>query len=282
MTISEWLTSSMQKLQKAGIKTARLDALLLLEFVTQKNRAWLLANPGATLSLRSYKQCSTLIDKRIQRIPIAYLTGYKEFYGMNFKVTKDVLIPRPESEALVDLAVKLTPKNGKLIDVGTGSGALAIAIAKHRPDLKITATDISASALKMAKQNAKLNFVDHVATKPLAKSHRIIYLHTNLLQGIDGKFDVVVANLPYLPKIQSPQPEILYEPRAALYGGGKDGLEIYGRLFSQVSQNLKLNGLVIIEAEPNQHNQLNKLAERYKLALKASYGLCKSYMLKNY
>jgi release factor glutamine methyltransferase len=265
MIISEWLTNSTQKLQKAGIKTARLDALLLLEFFIQKNRTWLLANPDVTLSVQSYMQCNILIDKRIQRIPIAYLTGYKEFYGMNFRATKDVLIPRPESEALVDLAVKLTPKNGKLIDVGTGSGALAISIAKNRPDLTITATDISSAALQIAKQNTKLNFDGHVATKPLAKGHRIVYLQTNLLQGIDGKFDVVVANLPYLPKIQSPEPETLYEPQVALYGGGKDGLDIYRQFFPQVSDHLNKNGLVIIESDPNQQQELIEIGNRNNL-----------------
>jgi release factor glutamine methyltransferase len=265
MIISEWLTNSTQKLQKAGIKTARLDALLLLEFFMQKNRTWLLANPDVTLSVQSYMQCNILIDKRIQRIPIAYLTGYKEFYGMNFRVTKDVLIPRPESEALVDLAIKLTPKNGKLIDVGTGSGALAISIAKNRPDLTITATDISSAALQIAKQNTKLNFDGHVATKPLAKGHRIVYLQTDLLQGIDGKFDVVVANLPYLPKIQSPEPETLYEPQVALYGGGKDGLDIYRKFFVQIKRNLRPNGFLIIEADPNQQQKLKKIAGAEKL-----------------
>ena len=262
-------------MQAAGIKTARLDSLILLEYVTGKNRAWLLAHPNETVDQKQLTRLEQMLKKRIKRIPLAYVIGHKEFYGLNFKVTKDVLIPRPETEALVELAIKLAPKKGSLMDVGTGCGALAIAIAKNRPDLKITATDISHAALKMAKHNARLNLKsDQVVPKPMAKNHRIIYLQTDLLNNINKKFDLIVANLPYLPKTKYPQPEIIYEPHGALYGGGKDGLDIYRRFLTQVKEYLGPKGMLIIEAEPNQHQELINIAAATKLKFQQAKDFC--------
>lgn len=251
MTTRETLKQAEIKLKRAGIKTARLDTVILLEKATGESRSYLLANPESKLNPRWWKRFNALVTRRARHEPIAYLVGYKEFYGIDFAVTRDVLIPRPETETLVDLAIELTAWNGSLIDVGTGSGCIAIAIAKHRSDLTITATDLSFPALKIAKINAARNRLND----------RLIYHQSDLFDQVKWKFDTVVANLPYLKdgyfNADSP---LGYEPPRAL-AGGSDGLELYRRFFKAAPKHLKPNGYVIIETEQKQQRSLVKIAK---------------------
>ena len=158
--------------------------------------------------------------------PSQYIKGWVEFYKLKFKITPDVLIPRPESELLVDEVLKYKPHT--LIDIGTGSGNIAISIAKNSEKIKIIATDISSKALKVAKQNTKFHKVEK----------RIKFIKSNLLRNVREKPDIIVANLPYIPTSRIPylDPSVKdFEPKIAL-DGGKDGFELYIKLFQQISR----------------------------------------------
>ncbi len=249
MIALEWIRQASASLRGSGIDTARLDAMILLGYITKTPREDLLAHMDRSIKWRSYRKLQKALKKREHRYPVAYITSYKEFYGLNFRVTPDVLIPRPESETLVELAIKHAPKNTKLIDIGTGSGCIASAIAKHRPDLDVTASDISAKALLVAKRNAS------------TLGTRINLIKSDLFKNLEGQYDCVVANLPYVPDTAKTSPETAFEPFYALYGG-KDGLDIYRAFFAQVRSHLSTSGLVIVEAEPNQHNELKRIAQK--------------------
>lgn len=229
-------------LAKAGVSSPELDALVLAEFATGIDKSILLAHPE-----RHIEKLEALVEQRTQRMPIAQLIGHKEFYGLDFTITPDVLQPRPESEKIVDLAIEHAPQNSKLIDVGTGCGALAIAIAKNRPDLTIVANDISPAALKIAAQNAVQNDV------------KVKFSVSDLLSKVSGQFETIVANLPYLKDDDELLPEVKNEPKVALLGG-KDGLELYRKFFEQIPKRLAKNGFVFIESDPWQHPDLIKIA----------------------
>lgn len=241
-----------QKLAAAGITTAHLDALVLAELASGQDRASLLANPESRISNPEFEK---LIKQRATRVPVAHLTGTKEFYGLEFIVSPNVLSPRPESEKIVELAIKHAPRGSRLIDVGTGCGALAIAIGKHRPDLKVTATDISPAALKIAQSNVQRLRAD------------IRLIKSDLLLGLTNPIcQVVVANLPYLKDDAELTPEAAKEPRVAL-AGGADGLDLYRKLFEQLPRHLAKPGFVFIESDPWQQPELIKMASKAGLKM---------------
>lgn len=244
MKVSGWLTDSVKKLGLVNVGTTRLDALILLEDVTGKNRAWLLAHPETALSSVQLKKLNSLVARRVKREPLAYILGRVEFYGLTLEVNRQVLIPRPETESLINYALDHAPQGATVLDVGTGSGAIAIALKHTRPDLAVMASDISAPALEVARRNAaKYRISD------------IYFRQSNLMDDISGRFDVIVANLPYVPTKRQLEPELTHEPRLAL-NGGPDGLELYRQLLSQITPYLNARTLVVFEAEPAQHDQL--------------------------
>ena len=257
MAISEALSEAEQHLKKVGIKTARLDALVLLEYVSRIDRSWLLAHGNRSMSQDTQSKFNIVIKQRAARIPLAYITKNQEFWGLSLKVTPDVLIPRPETEALVEqvlmarfnLATQIS-----VLDVGTGSGAIAIAISKERPKWKVSASDISLAALKIAQSNAK----KHEA--------KINFIKSDLFENVVGSFDIITANLPYVKDNAKLEPELKAEPADALFGG-HDGLNYYRHFFDQVSSHLNKHGRIIIEANPEQHQRLVKLAEQSGLKL---------------
>ncbi len=237
-------------LAKAGVSSPELDALVLAEYVSGTDKSTLLAYPE-----RQIEGLEELIAKRAKRVPIAHLVGSKDFYGLELIITPDVLQPRPESETIVDLAIKGAPKDSKLIDIGTGCGALAISIAVNRPDLTVTATDVSSSALKVAQENAKLNDV------------KIKLVESDLFSKVAGQFETVVANLPYLKNDSDLLPEVKNEPKVALLGG-KDGLDLYRKFFEQLPKHLAKAGHVFIESDPWQQPELIKIAGNAGLKLR--------------
>jgi release factor glutamine methyltransferase len=254
------IESSTKTLKSAGIHSSRLDALVLLSHVTGKDKGWILANLDKKPSNTAITKYRDLTQKRTNRVPIAYLTQKKEFYGFELFVSSSVLIPRPETEALVDTAIELTPKNGSLLEIGTGSGAIVIAVAKNRPDVNITATDISKNALKLAKKNALNNNIEK----------NIRFVQSDLFNSIKGTFDTICANLPYLPeslqaKTLREYPELKYEPYNALYGAGADGLDLYRRFFAQITKYMKIESNIIIESDPMQKNTLTDIAHSHGL-----------------
>ena len=254
MILGQTLKAAVGTLQQAGSRTARLDAEVILAFVLGKNRAWLLAHADDKLTAAQSEQFAAAIGRRSAGEPLAYITGFKEFYGRNFAVTPDVLVPRPESESFIELLKELrtTERVHNLLDMGTGCGILAITAKLEQLDLYITATDTSKAALKVAIGNA------------LKLEASVNFKEQNLLTGDKEGYDVVLANLPYVPTVTEPDPSIANEPSEALFSG-PDGLEHYRKLFEQLRP--KHIRFVMIEALESQHEALIAIAKAadYKL-----------------
>lgn len=247
MTIQEALDSARETLRSAGVHSFNLDSLILAELATGMDRAHLLAHPENELSDIQQSKFEIMVGERAKRIPTAHITQQKEFYGLRFKVSADVLAPRPESEKIVEFAIKYAPKDSRLLDVGTGCGALAIAAVKNRPDITATATEYSDEAMRVAEENIK----SHGVSIELIKS--------DVLDDVTGKFHTVIANLPYLKDDEDLEPEVQKEPQVALLGG-PDGLDLYRKFFNQLPSHLESGGYVFIESDPWQQPDLIKIA----------------------
>jgi release factor glutamine methyltransferase len=217
-----------------------LEAEILLTHVLNKPRINLFSHPENKLEYADWEEYQHLVDRRHQNEPIAYLIGYKEFYGLKLKTDSRALIPREESEDLIVEALKLNPKN--IADLGTGSGAVALALAKHLPqETKIYATDISKDAIALARENAKI----------LKLMDRITFLIGNLTEPLPEPVELITANLPYVRNWMIPElPNEIkdYEPRVAL-DGGDTGLKFYNELFSTAEDKLLPNGQILYELD---------------------------------
>ena len=263
MKINDWLKSVTSLLASAGISSARLDALILLEDHLKQDRSQLLAHPEIVLISRSLEILNKLIERRSKHEPLAYIRGFSEFYGRKFQVTPDTLEPRSETETIITLLKTLpTPKqDGPVyVDVGTGSGCLAITAKLEFPKAQVIATDISAACLKIAKHNAKglhakVDFFEGNLLDPLPTS-------SYPLPGT-----IILANLPYVPDSHTINQAAMFEPRQAIFGG-EDGLDLYRTLFAQLVK--KPAAYVITESLPFQHTELVQIAERHGYILKMS------------
>jgi release factor glutamine methyltransferase len=250
MTLVTALANGTARLEH--LPTARRDAELLLLRITGEDRAFLLTHPDTELTPQQQALYEQWLDRRAKHEPIQYITGEQEFYGLALNVTPDVLIPRPETEHLVEALLNRIPHSAplRIADVGTGSGAIAIAIAHTLPQAILTALDCSQPALAVATQNAERhNLAD-----------RIRFLESNLLAAVaNEKFDVVVSNPPYIPESESLEPQVRnFEPATALYAG-PSGLNIYQRLIPQAWQSLKPQGWLMMEIGHGQQNALTNL-----------------------
>jgi release factor glutamine methyltransferase len=255
MTVNDWLQATTQQLQDANIQTARLDALVLLADLLNKNSAQVLAEPDLLLSNEQLAQLTAAIERRKQHQPLAYIRGKAEFYGREFFVNESVLVPRPETEAMIELFLKL-PKTAQrtVVDVGTGSGAIAITVACELGAVQVLATDISPAALKVARDNC----VKHQATVDLQEA--------DLLEGLTSPADAtILANLPYVPDGYALNQAATNEPAVALFAG-PDGLDLYRRLFEQL-KTIKHRGYILTEALPAQHHYLAQLARTHGYTL---------------
>ncbi len=255
--VSQLLIMASQRLAAAGCETPGLDAEVLLAYTLGRERSWLFMYPHYVLQPDELARFNELLSRRERREPVAYLVGHKEFFGLEFLVNRHVLIPRPETELLVETVLALYPANASLeiVDVGTGSGCIAVTLAKYLPRSVVVAGDTSAEALALARQNA----VHHQV------AGRVAFFLGNLLQPIDHPVDVIVSNPPYVSRLELSQtaPEVqLYEPRLALDGGG-DGLAIIRQLLSQVDKKLKPGGALLLEIGSNQGLPVHQLARRY-------------------
>jgi release factor glutamine methyltransferase len=238
--------------------TAVRDAELLLLHTLQISRVTLLTHPGNELSAEQHALYRTSIARRLQYEPIQYITGQQEFYDLLLEVTPAVLIPRPETEHLVEAVLARLPNDVPLqiADIGTGSGAIAIALAVHLPGAEITALDLSQEALVVAAANIRRNNL----------SHRVHLLQSDLLSAVSQNgqcFDAIVSNPPYVPESDraSLHPEVRdHEPAAALFAG-PDGLELYRRLIPQAQAVLKPSGLLAVEIGHGQREALAALLE---------------------
>lgn len=243
MSLQEWLRQGEARLLAGPHPArARLDAETLLLHHIGKNRAWLLAHLDEEFGGCTSIGYAQLIERRLRGEPIQYILGECEFYGLPFRVMRDVLIPRPETEHLVEKALELAAnfEQPRIVDVGTGSGAIAVALAHKLPAAQITATDMSAPALDVARSNAERNGV----------ASRIRFAQGDLLAPVTGEqFDVVVSNPPY---VADNDRDVLtvevrdYEPSVALFAGAS-GLDIYRRLIPQARDVLGSDGRLALE-----------------------------------
>ncbi len=235
---------------------AHRDAELLLLHTLQIPRVTLIADPDRDLSADQQALYQIAISRRLQLEPIQYITGEQEFYGLRLHVSPAVLIPRPETEHLVEAVLALLPANQplKLADIGTGSGAIAIALAVHLPLAQITALDLSTEALAVATSNAREHKV----------ANRIDFFESDLLAAVDNQketFDALVSNPPYIPESDRAtlHPQVReHEPATALFAG-ETGLDIYRRLVPQALSALKPNGLLALEIGHGQREHLTQL-----------------------
>lgn len=230
-------------LKTAQTKIERLDAELILAHILNANRSHLHSYPEIILTKTQQNTANKLLVRRQNHEPIAYLFNKKDFYGRTFKITKDTLIPRPETETLIDLAKTLNPKT--ILDLGTGSGCIAITLSLELPNSKITASDISQKALKIAQHNAKS-----------LKADNVIFKKSDLLENISGQFDLICANLPYVnPDWTWNSPDLEYEPSQALYAS-EDGLFLIKKFLQQAQNILKPTGHILIESDQSQQSQI--------------------------
>ena len=230
----------------AAVENARLDAEVLLRHVIGIDKAQLYLRIDEAINAEAEQQFWELLQRRARREPLAYITGQKEFWSLDFSVTPDVLIPRPETELLVDAVLERMRQRlksrAKIIDLGTGSGAIAVCLAKKLPEAQISAVDISSAALRVARANAERHGV----------ADRIRFLHGDLFAPLAEereRFDLIVANPPYIRSgdVAKLEPEIReWEPIAAL-DGGRDGLDLYRRIASQCHSHLTATGHVLLE-----------------------------------
>jgi len=252
------VNAATQRLEEAGNPTARLDAQVILAHVLGVGRSWLFAHYEYVLEPGQSERYTDLIARRIAHEPVAYLVGRKEFYGIELQVDHRVLIPRPETEMLVDtvldLAATQAPAPLKIADVGTGSGAIALAVAANAPNAQVFALDLSVDALNVARTNiARLDTRRQITT-----------LHSNLLSALPECVDVIVANLPYVNSADygTLDPDVrAYEPQLALESGPQ-GLDAITNLLQQVAHYLRAGGTVILEIGYDQGSPVVELVNR--------------------
>ncbi len=250
-------------LESAGIPDARLEAEVMVMDVMRMPRQAIFAEQESQVSPPQEEQLTAIVTRRLTREPLAYILNYREFYGVNLLVNQDVLIPRPETETMVEHALFMAlmgmeSRELVIADVGTGTGAIAVNLAIHLPAARIYASDAYDATLDVAAYNVRMHNV----------ADRVTLLKGDLLEPLPEPVDVIVANLPYLPtdRIPTLQPEIQWEPVAAL-DGGADGLDYIRRLLSQAAAShglednrLKPHGVILLEMDPEQMSEAKSLA----------------------
>jgi release factor glutamine methyltransferase len=236
------LTSAVNRLTASRVPSPRMNAELLLMFTLNSDRAYLYAHPERDLGSDEQSRYEQALDQRAKGLPAQYITGHQEFWGMDFIVSPAVLIPRPETEHVIETVLPLARAitNPQIADVGTGSGCIALALAKELPQAEIHATDISSDALEIARANAARHELES----------RIHFHQGDLLEGFKhNRFDVVVSNPPYVGESEEDQVQLevrKYEPRHAVFAG-PTGLEVIQRLIPQAHSALKPGGWLVIE-----------------------------------
>ncbi len=248
-SLPEVLAHAIARLERAGVETPRLDAEILLAEACGLSRTGLLAR-RAPLTESEARRLHVMLARREQREPLAYIVGRREFFSLDFEVNPDVLIPRPETETLAAAALDYlkTRAPSRVLDIGTGSGILAVTLAVNEPRARIVATDVSKQALEVARRNARRHRC----------AERIEFVEADLFPPGDERFDLVVSNPPYIQNqsIDELQPEVArFEPRRAL-AGGADGLGFYRRIAEGVRARLGGGGAVMVEVGAGQGEQV--------------------------
>ena len=266
MKLEAWLAEAASKLTAIDIGSGRLDALILLEDLLDHDRAYILAHPEIELKPEQLNKLKKQLDRRLRHEPLAYIRGFSEFYGRKFKVNKRVLEPRPESETMIELLkqLKLPPKP-IVADIGTGSGAIGITAKLEINDAIVDLYDIDSGCLAVAKHNMMLH-----------ELHLHAYKRDLLTRPVQN-YDVILANLPYVPNSWKINEAAAMEPRIAIFGG-KDGLDLYRRMFSQLSRMERQPKFVFTESLPPQHEELAKIAVSYDYKLQTSQDFIQVFM----
>ena len=251
--IGNAITIGAETLTAAGVAASRMEAGSLMAHVLQCDRAFLIAHSHDPLTDLQLSNFQHLIQRRAAREPLQYITGHQEFFKLDFQVTPDVLIPRPETELIVQAVLDLFPTNAQIdfADVGTGSGCIAISILHERQQARATAIDLSAAALAVAKHNAERHQV----------IDRMRLLRSNLFADLEGEvFDLIVSNPPYIPDedISELSVEVQQEPRSAL-AGGANGLNVIAELLNSAPRRLSRGGYLIFEFGINQDREIERL-----------------------
>lgn len=250
MTLAQWLQHSQQQLNTAGSESAALDARLLLAHILAKPTSYLFTWPEQALSLEERSQADALLQRRLQGEPIAYILGEQEFYGYPFYVSPATLIPRPDTELLVERALALAPSNTEqVLDLGTGTGAIALSLAKERPHWRITAVDNSAAALKVAKQNQQR-----------LGANNCTLLVSQWFSQVTERFHLIVSNPPYIDPHDEHliQGDVRFEPDSALVAEEK-GLADIIHLVNAAQTYLYPGGLLILEHGYDQGQKVRQL-----------------------
>ncbi len=236
-SIAENVRRAALALEAAHIDSPRLSAEVLLAHVLHLTRTQILTRLEQNIPSEALAHFDRLVERATKAEPVAYLVGHREFYGLDFVTDARALVPRPETELLVDLALRALAENAAVVDVGTGSGCIAVAMATRAPTAHLTALDISPEALALAQRNAERHQV----------AERITFARSDLLSGVAGPFNVICANLPYVPTAEVDRlPFARHEPRLAL-DGGADGLALIRRLLIEARSKLAPHGRLLLE-----------------------------------
>ena len=267
MIIEAWLRENIAQLKLAGVETSRLDCLVLLSDEIGRDKSWVLAHPEYELQIEKLNILSTKIVQRAQHTPLAYIRGKSEFYGRDFIVNADVLVPRPESEDMIDILRQIADyqQPPTIYDIGTGSGALASTAKLELPKSTVFATDIDPACLRVAKNNAE------------RLGAQVTFLLGDLLEPVrkmkvTSLSLIILANLPYVPTNYPVNLAATQEPKHALYSGA-DGLDHYRRLFAGLKGLPTPPEYLITESLLNQHEALAKIANKHSYTPTTTNGL---------
>lgn len=265
MRVNTWLERAQKRLKTTRIDSARLDCLILLEDALGRDRAHFLAHPEIEISRPTEVELNTKITQRARHTPLAYIRGRAPFYGREFIVNECVLVPRPETEAMITMLKKLAlPPKPRIADIGTGSGCIGITAALELPAAMVDTYDLSEEALAVAEQNAKNHNV------------KINFHKSDLLQGYNEGADVILANLPYVPASYPINQAAQFEPALALFAG-QDGLDLYRRFWEQIDNLYQRPKFIITESLPEQQSKLAALARSHEYQLLQTDGLTQCF-----
>lgn len=251
MTYKQAEQKGEQLLEAAGVMDAKIDAWLLLEMVAKIDRSFYFMHINEEVDPEVLTEYERVVEKRAEHVPLQYITGEQEFMGMTFKVNSNVLIPRQDTETLVEEALKVIEPQMEVLDLCTGSGCILLSILKNAPTVHGTGSDISKQALLVAKENARLHDLDAE------------WVRGNLFDNVSGQYDVIVSNPPYIAQAELPMlmPEVLhFEPMQAL-DGGADGLDFYRSITAEAPQYLKENGYLFFEIGYDQGKAVQQLMQ---------------------